>query len=140
MKNSIGLLSILFCIISTLSFSQETVQLKKDSSTFYNVVQFPPMEAQFPGGTQKMKRFIVMNINYPDQARENGISGKVYIDFIITTNGSIRNVQVVRSVEESLDAEAVRMIKSMPNWIPAEYKGESVASKCRLPITFTLSK
>lgn len=93
---------------------------------------------EFPGGEAAMNQFIARNIRYPVIAQENGIQGRVVCQFVVNTDGKIVDVEVVRSIEESLDREAVRVIKSMPPWTPGRQGGKNVRVKYTLPIRFRL--
>lgn len=101
-------------------------------------VSFPDVEAQFPGGTMAMQKYISENINYPQASLEKNDQGRVYISFIVNTDGSLDSVTVVRGATKELNEEAVRLITNMPKWIPGSEKGQTVRSRCRLPIVFTL--
>ena len=83
-------------------------------------------------------RYLSSNIVYPREAEDKGIQGRVICSFIVEQNGSISNVRVEKSIDKSLDAEAVRVIKKMPNWYPGKNNGSNVRVKFFLPITFTL--
>lgn len=91
----------------------------------------------FPGGD--VTKWISKNVKYPVLAMENGIQGKVYIQFVIEKDGSITDVKVVRGVDASLDKEAVRVIKSMPKWKPGKQRNKPVRVSYTLPINFQLS-
>ena len=93
---------------------------------------------EFPGGQDALNRFLARNIKYPLLAQENGIQGRVVCQFVVNTDGSIVDVQVVRGVEESLDKEAIRVIKSMPKWIPGRQGGKAVRVKFTQIIRFKL--
>ena len=93
---------------------------------------------EFPGGQEALNRFLVRNIKYPLLAQENGIQGRVVCQFVVNSDGSIVDIAVVRGVEESLDKEAIRVIKSMPKWTPGRQGGKSVRVKYTLPIRFKL--
>jgi protein TonB len=93
---------------------------------------------EFPGGQDALNRFLVRNIKYPLLAQENGIQGRVVCQFVVNSDGSIVDISVVRGVEESLDKEAIRVIKSMPKWTPGRQRGKSVRVKYTLPIRFKL--
>ena len=88
---------------------------------------------------EKMIRFIAKNIKYPPIAKENNITGKVYISFVVSKTGKVTNVEVVRSVDKYLDAEAVRVINLMPNFEPGKQRGKPVNVKYNIPINFTLN-
>ena len=85
-----------------------------------------------------MPIFIGKNIKYPEKNRENGITGIVIVEFTITTEGNIEDVKVVKGVDPLLDNEAIRVVKLMPKWTPAENKGEKVNMIYNLPIRFKL--
>lgn len=91
----------------------------------------------FPGGN--VQRWINKNVKYPVLAQENGIQGKVYIQFVIEKDGSVTDVKVLRGVDASLDKEAVRVINSMPKWKPGKQRGKPVRVSYTLPINFTLT-
>jgi periplasmic protein TonB len=93
---------------------------------------------EFPGGEAAMNQFIARNIRYPVIAQENGIQGRVVCQFVVNTDGKIVDVEVVRPIEESLDKEAIRVIKSMPPWTPGRQGGKNVRVKYTLPIRFRL--
>ena len=99
------------------------------------VVEVPP---SFPGGSSEMNKFISQNMRYPKTALENGIQGTVYVSFVVQKDGKITGIQVMRSAGEILDEEAIRVIKSMPPWIPGVQKGEPVATRFILPLRFVL--
>lgn len=98
------------------------------------VVEDMPM---FPGGN--VQKWIAKNVKYPVLAMENGIQGKVYIQFVIEKDGSITDVKVIRGVDASLDKEAVRVVQSMPKWKPGKQRGKAVRVSYTLPINFQLS-
>lgn len=92
---------------------------------------------QFPGGN--VQKWIGKNVKYPILAQENGIQGKVFIQFVIEKDGSITDVKVVRGVDASLDKEAIRVVKAMPKWKPGKQRGKPVRVSYTLPINFQLS-
>ncbi len=94
--------------------------------------------AVFQGGNEQLPIFLGKNIKYPDESRKKGISGVVIIEFTITKDGSIEDVKVVKGVDPLLDNEAIRVVKMMPKWTPAENKGEKVNMNYTLPINFKL--
>ncbi|MBP7219855.1 MAG: energy transducer TonB [Paludibacteraceae bacterium] len=93
---------------------------------------------EFPGGEAAMSQFINRTIRYPVIAQENGIQGRVVVQFVVNTDGKIVDVEVVRGVEESLDKEAVRVVKAMPPWNPGRQGGKNVRVKYTLPIRFRI--
>lgn len=106
----------------------------QDDKVYQSVEQMP----EFPGGMAEMLKFLQMNIKYPPTAAANKIEGRVIVQFIIDKTGQVGDVQVVRSVNEELDAEAVRVIKSMPKFTPGRQDGKAVAVWYTLPIAFKL--
>ena len=102
--------------------------------TFDVVEQMP----QFPGGPATMMEFLKENIRYPEEAQKKGLQGRVVVSFIVRKDGSIDNCQVARSVDPLLDAEAVRVIRSMPNWTPGMQDGKAVAVRYNVPVSFRL--
>jgi len=102
------------------------------------VYLIPDTIASFPGGVEEMHKFIRQNLKYPAIYMEAGIQGTVYLKMIIRENGEITNVVVVRSIDKWLDEEAIRVVRLMPNFIPAKVRGENVASYFIMPVRFTL--
>ena len=94
----------------------------------------------FPGGDAALMNWLRNNVRYPAVAEENGIQGRVVVSFVVERNGSITDVQVVKSVDPSLDKEASRVVKSMPNWIPGKQNGSAVRVKYNVPVTFRLAQ
>ncbi len=108
---------------------------EKDENGAFILVDYMP---EFPGGEEAMMKFLGDNTKYPAQARENGSSGVVIVSFIVEVDGSLSNIKVLRSVEESLDNEAIRVVKSMPKWNPGKHNGEKVRVNYNLPLRFSL--
>lgn len=102
------------------------------------IIPFPDVEAAFPGGAVALNSFIVNNIEYPEISIDMEEQGRVYLSFVVETDGSISNVQVERGVSKDLDREAKRIVRSMPKWEAGEVGGKKVRTKCSLPIVFTL--
>jgi len=93
----------------------------------------------YPGGQSALMSFLSKSIKYPLVAEENGIQGRVMVAFVVEKDGSISNVKVTRSVDPSLDKEALRVVKSMPRWTPGRIDGKPVRVKYTVPVTFRLS-
>ena len=106
-----------------------------EENKVFDVVEEQP---SFPGGQGALMAWLNDNIKYPVVAAENGIQGKVIVQFVVGKNGSISNVKVLRSVDPSLDKEAVRVVSNMPNWTPGKQNGASVNVRFTLPVTFRL--
>ena len=95
-------------------------------------------QPEFPGGTTALMKFLGDNIRYPVIAQENGIQGRVIMNFVVERDGSISDVQIVRGQDPSLDREAERVIKTMPNWKPGQQRGKPVRVRFTLPVVFRL--
>lgn len=95
--------------------------------------------ASFPGGIQEMTNFIKNNLKYPQQARETGTQGKVFVTFVVEKDGSLTDVKVLRDIGSGCGEEAVRVVKSMPKWKPAKQRGKPVRMQFNLPVAFTLA-
>lgn len=129
-------------------------QLQSDSLKYDELVNWNPNEESvynevneidkvdekpsFPGGESAMKSYLNSNVKYPDVAQENGVQGRVIVESIIEKDGSMSDVKVIRSVDPSLDREALRVVKAMPKWTPAKLKGIPVRTKCTIPVVFRL--
>ena len=109
---------------------------EEEEEVVFVIVESMP---EFPGGQQALFRFLSENVKYPVIAQENGIQGRVICQFVVNKDGSIVDVEVVRSGgDPSLDKEAVRVIKSMPKWKPGKQRGKPVRVKYTVPVNFKL--
>ena len=120
------------------SVPQDTVKadgLQGKNSTVYDMVEQAPA---FPGGPQAMMQFIKDNLQYPQIAKENGIQGRVILQFVVDETGKVTVPKVIRSIDPSLDTEAIRLVLSMPRWIPGMQDGKAVAVKYTFPVMFSL--
>ena len=108
---------------------------KEEETKVFDVVEVMPT---FPGGQGALFEWLSKNIKYPVVAEENGVQGRVIVTFVVERNGSITDVQVAKSVDPSLDKEAVRVVKAMPHWIPGKQNGSAVRVKFTVPVTFRL--
>ena len=106
---------------------------KEEENKVFDVVEEQP---SFPGGQGALMQWLRDNIKYPVIAAENGIEGRVIVQFVVSKTGSISGVTVVRGVDPSLDKEAVRVVSSMPNWTPGKQNGTTVNVRYTLPVTF----
>ena len=119
--------------LTTVS-AQKTVVAKKNQKVFDVVEQMP----EYPGGQAALIEYISNNVKYPDDAAKKKVEGKVFVTFVVDTDGKITDVSLMRKVFPSLDAEAIRVISAMPNWIPGKQKGQVVRVKYTVPIMFRL--
>ncbi|MBP6260342.1 MAG: energy transducer TonB [Paludibacter sp.] len=108
---------------------------EEEDNVIFQVVEKMP---SFPGGDAALFKFLGDNVKYPVIAQENGVQGRVICQFVVNRDGSIVDVEVVRSVDASLDKEAIRVIKSMPKWSPGQQRGKPVRVKYTLPVNFKL--
>ncbi|MDX5320106.1 MAG: energy transducer TonB [Bacteroidota bacterium] len=122
--------------IGTVHVNPNRVPDDEDLMKEYIVVQQMP---SFPGGVEAMMNYINANVEYPDLARENNISGRVVVTFIVEKDGSLSNIKIAKSAGWGLDEEAIRVVQSMPNWVPGENNFRKVRVRIALPIRFVLS-
>ncbi len=120
--------------VETEPVKAEAPKPEVENKVFDVVEQMP----SFPGGQSALMSYLANNIKYPVVAQENGVQGRVVVSFVVERDGSITDVQVVRSVDPSLDREAQRVVKSMPRWIPGKQNGQAVRVKYNVPVSFRL--
>ena len=113
----------------------EPPKQEAEQNKVFDVVEQQP---QFPGGMGALNQWLGSNIKYPAMAAENGIEGRVIVQFVVERDGSVSGVHVVRGVDPSLDKEATRVVAQMPKWIPGKQNGSAVRVKYTVPVTFRL--
>ena len=91
---------------------------------------------EFPGGQAKLYQYIAANIQYPEEARKNNIRGKVTTQFVVTAEGKITNIKIIQNLGFGCDEEAIRVLSSMPDWIPGSHNGKPVPVTFYLPVKF----
>lgn len=128
------LMSLMAMLGLTTVSAQKTVVAQKNQQVFDVVEQMP----EYPGGMQALFEYLSQNIAYPEDAKQQKIEGRVIAIFVVETDGSISNVEVVKPVFPSLDAEAVRVLSAMPKWTPGKQSGKVVRVKYTVPISFNL--
>ena len=106
----------------------------KPEEVFTSVEQMP----QFPGGDEALMKFLSSHINYPPMAAENNVQGKVILQFVVGKDGRVGEVKIARSVDKDLDKEAMRVVKSLPKFIPGRQNGQAVPVWYTLPVSFKL--
>lgn len=111
------------------------VAVSESSRQVFSVVEEMP---EFLGGEASMKQYLIKNIKYPAVARENGIQGRVVVQFVVDRDGSVTEVQVIRGVDPVLDKEALRVVSAMPKWKPGKQHGKPVSVQQVIPIMFRL--
>lgn len=128
------LMSLMAVFGLTTVNAQKTVVAQKNQQVFDVVEQMP----EYPGGMQALFEYLSQNMKYPEDAKQQKIEGRVIAIFVVETDGSISNVEVVKPVFPSLDAEAVRVLSGMPKWTPGKQSGKVVRVKYTVPISFNL--
>ena len=113
----------------------EPVKPKVEEYKVFEVVEQMP---SFPGGDVALMQYLSKNIKYPPVAEEMGIQGRVICSFVVERDGSVSDIRIKRSVDPSLDKEAMRVVSAMPKWIPGRQNGQMVRVKYNLPVTFRL--
>ena len=107
----------------------------EEENKVFDIVEQQPL---FPGGPAALMKYLSEHTKYPVVAQENGIQGRVTVQFVVEKDGSISDVHVLRGVDPSLDKEAVRVVKSMPRWTPGKQNGITVRVNYRVPVLFRL--
>ncbi len=119
-------------VVATTQNIEESIPI--DNEIFTIVEQMP----EYPGGNEQLINYLATNINYPQQAKDKGIQGRVFINFIVKKDGSIDSIKVIKGIGEDCDKEAVRVISNMPNWKPGMQRGKAINVSYNIPIKFTL--
>ncbi len=125
-----------FIILVASAVSVNVIADNETEKIFVKVDQLPA----YPGGTDAMIAFLSSNIKYPSIAVENHIEGRVVVQFVVEKDGEITNVKVVKSVDPSLDKEAIRVISMMPKWRPGMQGEKAVRVTLTMPVSFKLPK
>ena len=120
--------------ICMIACTQNTKSTASEYITYETVEEKP----EYPGGMGKLSKFLSSNLQYPLLSFENGVQGKVIVQFIIDKEGNVKDVAVATGVDPYLDAEALRIIKMMPKWKPGKHEGKEVNVKCTIPVGFRL--
>lgn len=125
--------------------TEETMIVQTDIKIQEEVIEEEPeiflvveQQPEFPGGMGALMKYLQQNIKYPQIAKENGVSGRVFVNFVVDDKGRITKIKVLRGVDPALDAEAVRVVESMPTWKPGKQRGKAVYVSYNLPISFVL--
>lgn len=115
--------------------NEELSKIDKNEKQVFKIVEDMP---EFPGGDLELRKYIANNINYPEDAKKEGIQGKVFITFVVAKDGKTTDTKIARSVHPSLDKEALRVISGLPTWKPGKQRGEAVNVSYTIPINFAL--
>lgn len=103
-----------------------------------SVAAYAAPTPQYPGGDEALQTYLAENLQYPEAAKANGIEGVVDVAFTVKADGSIGAIKIVRMLDPDLEAEAIRLVKGMPAWIPADKNGSPVDSQAKVQINFEL--
>ena len=124
-------------VVAAGKFAFMDIYMNQDGDTIYNVAETMP---QFPGGSNELMKYLSENTKYPESAKANKIEGRVFVRFVIEKDGSITNAEVMRGIDKECDAEAVRVVSSMPKWQPGTQSGEAVRCRFTVPFIFKLNE
>lgn len=119
----------------TQAASEPTTKVDSGEDEIYDFVE---QMAEFPGGEDALMKYLGKNIKYPKAARENDIKGKVFVEFIVHTDGSIYGIKILRGIGYGCDEEVIRVVKAMPKWMPAKMNGKPVPMRYKLPVMFAM--
>ena len=127
------------CNNSMLATNDDKINEKSftNQDDAYVIVEEMP---EFPGGEIAVLKFIADNVVYPEEAKAKDIEGTVYVKFVINSEGKVQDVETLRGVDPLLDQEAIKVIESMPEWIPGRQSGKPVNVRMQVPIKFQLAK
>ena len=120
---------------TTEDLPPENPVVDPDEGKVFTIVEEMP---SFPGGEDKMLQYIHDHVKYPPIARENNIQGRVYVSFVVDKDGKIKDSKILRGIGGGCDEEALRVVKSMPDWKAGRQNGRSVQVQFNLPVNFTL--
>ncbi|MCR8882581.1 M56 family metallopeptidase [Phocaeicola plebeius] len=118
--------------------SPEAKEAPADSTAKEEVFMVAEQMPEYPGGMKEMLKFLQENVKYPENAMKNNVQGRVIVQFVVEKDGTPTEFKVVRAVDPDLDAEALRVLKTMPKWKPGMQRGEVVRVKYTVPVTFRL--
>ncbi|MBL7982068.1 MAG: energy transducer TonB [Flavobacteriales bacterium] len=132
-------------LLATSAFAQDDVAIPveqvpvridaQQEEPIYDIVEVMP---EYPGGQRALMNYLTKNLKFPDEAREQGVQGTVFIVFIVEMDGRISGVRVLRGIGSSFEEEAMRVVRNMPMWQPGTHRGKAVRVRYNLPIRFTL--
>ena len=111
------------------------VEEEEQEEEIFLVVEQQP---SFPGGEAELYKYLFNNIQYPDVAKNNNITGRVYLTFVVEKDGTIANAKILRDIGGGCGAEALRVVNSMPKWTPGKQRGQAVRVQFNLPVSFDL--
>lgn len=124
---------LFFSFCYSINITAQNDEPETTVEEIFTVVEKMP---QFIGGMEEFYMFLLINIKYPDEARESGVLGRVLVKFVIEKDGSITNVNIAEGIGSGCDKEAIRVIEKMPKWTPGEQRGKKIRVQYTLPISF----
>ena len=127
-------------LLKTRSVDEYLIEQTNPPKSTGKIIEMPDIDPMFPGGSGAMKSFISSSLQYPREAAEKDIQGLVVYNFVVELDGTLSDFKIMHRAHPLLDAEALRIIKSMPPWRPAVYKGNNVRARNYVPMYFKLSK
>jgi protein TonB len=122
-------------VVEVVEAVKEEVQEEDPEATPFVVVEEMP---SFPGGDGELLKYLAANTNYPEVAKENNIQGRVIVRFCVTSKGGVNQVSILKGVDPELDAEAIRVVNTLPTFKPGKQGGKPVPVWYMVPIIFTL--
>jgi protein TonB len=125
---------ILLLILVPVFMTQAQEDKKKKGDIYMEVDEMPV----YPGGIEGLKNFLMENVTYPENAKKNKITGKVFVTFVVDEMGDVANAKIVRAVDPDLDKEALRVVNAMEKWTPGKQDGKAVKVQFTIPIQFAL--
>jgi periplasmic protein TonB len=137
MKKTILIFSLLLGLSASSALAQGRDSVSAGDDMVYITVEVMP---EYPGGHSAMSAYLAGAIKYPEAAMKKRISGTVYVSFVVSADGSITDVKVLRGISPECDAEALRVVKEMPDWKPGRQHGKPVNVQFNLPIKFRMDK
>lgn len=136
---------VLAILLATSAFAQDDVAVPvelvpvridaQQEEPIYDIVEVMP---EYPDGQRALMNYLTKNLKFPDEAREQGVQGTVFIVFIVEMDGRISGVRVLRGIGSSFEEEAMRVVRNMPMWQPGTHRGKAVRVRYNLPIRLTL--
>ncbi len=126
---------VLESMATTATTAKAETPATEPPRTIYTAAESIP---EYPGGMEALMKYLSMNIRYPEEAMKADIQGRVIVKFVVNKDGSVSDAEVVKGVDESLDKEALRIVSTLPKWIPATVNGKAVDCYFSLPINFRL--
>ncbi len=139
-KTTALVIALLQCFNGICQTANDSTSTTANQEENWEMITIPEIPPKFPGGEKKLRKFIDKNLQYPEDAKEQKLEGKVCVSFIVKEDGLIEDVKIVRSVAPALDDEAIRLVNSFPKWEPAKQHGKPVQCWFTIPLEFKLNK